>query len=211
MTHTLHRKGTLESLSHDFVIHSMPTKGINKEGARPALQGFLRIARKYNPVNTGDGKRGNQFGLDADDMYENLTTITHAVFTDEASVAAVLKELKEEDLGMSVTTSGLLDKLFECCRQAGITPHAMEHSLGVLGKTEKMIEPEIQQITTMCGHAMVSQGLVRRLIRKIKNGEMTAQEAGVELAKPCQCGVFNPVRAAELIEEHCALFGVTVR
>lgn len=211
MTHTLHRRGTADNLAHDFVVHSMPARGFNHVNAKPALQGFLDTARKHNPVNLGDGKRGNQFSLDYDDMHEHLGTITHAVFTTEDDLAAVLQELKEQDLGMSITASGLFEKLFSCCSKAGITPHAMEHSLGVLGNTSKLLEEEISQITTMCGHAMVSQGLVRRLIRKIKKGEITPEEAGIELAKPCQCGVFNPVRAAELIAEHCALFGVTVK
>ena len=209
MTHTLHRRGSKESLSHDFVIHSMPARGFNHEGARPKLQKFLEIVRRHGAVNTGDGKRGNQYYLEPDDMYENLATITHAVFTDEEALTEVLKELKEADVGMSITTSGLLDKLFACCSKAGITPYAMEHSLGILGNTTRLPDDEIMQITTMCGHAMVSQGLVRRLIRKIKKGEMTPAEAGIELAKPCQCGVFNPVRAAELIEEHCALYCVS--
>jgi hypothetical protein len=62
----------------------------------------------------------------------------------------------------------------------------------------------------MCGHAMVSQGLVRRMIRKLKSGEMTAREASIELTKQCQCGVFNPVRGEKLLEEYCALYSVTV-
>lgn len=211
MTHTLHRRGSKESLNHDFVIHSMPARGINHEGAKPKLQGFLSIARKYGAVNTGDGKRGNQYYLDPDDMYENLATITHAVFTDEEALTAALTDLKEQDLGMSITVSGLFEKLFACCHKAGITPHAIEHSLGVLGNTERLPDGNFMQITTMCGHAMVSQGLIRRLIRQIKDGEITPTEAGHELAKPCQCGVFNPVRAAELIEEFCALYSVSVK
>jgi hypothetical protein len=211
MTHTLHRRGTPQSLARDFVIHSMPARGFNHEGARPKLQKFLEIVRRHGAVNTGDGKRGNQFGLAPDDMYDNLATITHAVFTDEAALAEVLKELKEADAGMSITTSGLLEKLFACCAKAGITPFAIEHSLGVLGNTERLPDPDIMQVTTMCGHAMVAPGLVRRLIHKIKKGEMTPAEAGVELAKPCQCGVFNPVRAAELIEEFCAVYRVAVK
>ena len=211
MTHTLHRRGTIENLSHDFVVHSMPARGFNHENAKPALQAFLDIAKRHNPVNLGDGKRGNQYYLDYEDMREHLGTITHAVFTNEEDLAAVIAELAEQDLGMSITASGLLDKLFACCKKAGVTPHAMEHSLGVLGNTSKLLEEEVSQLTTMCGHAMVSQGLVRRLIRKIKKGELTPEEAGAELAKPCQCGVFNPVRAAELLAEYCALFGVTVR
>ncbi|MDR3562162.1 MAG: hypothetical protein P4N59_12105 [Negativicutes bacterium] len=209
MTHTLHRRGTPENLAHDFVIHSMPARGFNHEGARPKLQKFLEIVRRHGAVNCGDGKRGNQYYIEPDDMYDNLATITHAVFTDEEALAAALKELKEADVGMSITTSGLLEKLFACCDKAGIKPFAMEHSLGVLGNTERLPDDEVMQITTMCGHAMVSQGLVRRLIRKIKKGEMTPAEAGIELAKPCQCGIFNPVRAAELIEEYCALYCVS--
>lgn len=211
MTHTLHRRGTVENLSHDFVVHSMPARGFNHENAKPALQGFLDIARRHNPVNQGDGKRGNQYYLEPEDMREHLGSITHAVFSNEEDLAAVIAELAEQNLGMSITASGLFDKLFACCKKAGVTPHAMEHSLGVLGNTSKLLEEEVSQLTTMCGHAMVSQGLVRRLIRKIKEGELTPEEAGHELAKPCQCGVFNPVRAGELLAEHCALFAVTVR
>jgi hypothetical protein len=112
---------------------------------------------------------------------------------------------------MSITVSGLFETLFECCKKAEIVPHALEYSLGVLGKTEKLPETEVGQLTTMCGHAQVSQGLVRRMIRKIKAGDMTAEEASIELTKQCQCGVFNPMRGAELLEEYCALYSVTVR
>lgn len=211
MTHTLHRTGPKESFLHDFAMHSMPARGFNHEGATPKLQGFLQTAKEHNAVNLGDGKRGNKFAIEYDDMYAHLATITHAVFTEQDDVKAVLKELKEADYGMSITISGLFEKLFECCAHAGVHPHAIEHSLGVMGNTEKLPEPEISQITTMCGHAQVSQGLVRRLIRKIKKGQMTPEEAGIELAKPCGCGVFNPVRAAKLIEEFCALYCVSCR
>lgn len=211
MTHTLHRTGDKESFQHDFVMHSMPARGFNHEGARPKLQGFLQTAKAHNAVNLGDGKRGNIFKFEYEDMYSQLNTITHAVFTEQNNVAEALKDLKEADYGMSITMSGLFEKLFECCTHAGIHPHAIEHSLGVMGKTEKLPDVEISQITTMCGHAQVAQGLVRRLIRKIKKGEMTPEEAGFELAKPCGCGVFNPVRAARLIEEYCALYSVSWR
>jgi hypothetical protein len=211
MTHTLHRKGTPENLAHDFVIHSMPARGFNHENARPALQAFLAIARKHGAVNTGDGKRGNQYYLAPDDMYDNLATITHAVFTDEDALAAVLKELKEGDFGMSITTSGLFEKMFACCVKSGHAPHAIEHSLGALGNVDRLPDGNFMQVTTMCGHAMVAQGLIRRLLGKMKKGEISAAEAGVELAKPCQCGVFNPVRAAELMDEFCALYSVSVK
>ncbi|MDF2499734.1 MAG: hypothetical protein K0Q77_448 [Anaerosporomusa subterranea] len=212
MSHTLHRRGTPENLANDFPMHAMPARGFNHDGARPKLQKFLRIAHKHHPVNLGDVKLGNQFVTDYDDLHENLTiSSTHVVLADANDLTALLREVKEAELGMSLTVSGLFDKLFECCAQAGVKPHAVEHSLGVLGKTEKMPEEDISQVTTMCGHGMVAQGLVRRLIRKVKKGELTPEEAGIELAKPCRCGIFNPVRAAELIDDYCALFSVSVK
>ncbi|MDU4959192.1 MAG: hypothetical protein E6X17_00810 [Sporomusaceae bacterium] len=209
MSHTLHRRGTPENLSNDFPMHSLPARGFNHEDARPKLQEFLQIAARHHPVNLGDVKLGNRYVTSFDELYEKLTTSsTHAVLADEQDLTALLREVKAAELGMSLTISGLFDKLFACCAQAGVKPHAVEHSLGVLGKTEKMPEPEISQVTTMCGHGMVAPGLVRRLIRQVKKGTITPEEAGIELAKPCRCGIFNPVRAARLIDEYCALFSV---
>lgn len=212
MSHTLHRRGTPENLANDFPMHAMPARGFNHEGAGPKLQQFLKIAHTHNPVNLGDVKLGNQYVTDYEELYEKLTTSsTHVVLANQEDLTTLLAEVKKADLGMSLTVSGLFDKLFECCAQAGVQPHAVEHSLGILGKTEKMPEEEISQVTTMCGHGMVAQGLVRRLIRKVKKREMTPEEAGIELAKPCRCGIFNPARAAALIEEYCALFAVSMK
>jgi hypothetical protein len=189
----------------------MPATGFNKEGSRPKLQKFLSIVRKHNPVNSGESSLGNQYGVDPDYLYNGLSTVTHGVYTDEETFAAVLSEVNEAEIGMSVTLSGLTDKLFACCKKVGIKPYAIEHSLGVLGKKDGMPDDEVMQLTSMCGHAMVSQGLVRRIIYEIKEEKLTAQKAALELAKPCQCGVFNPVRAAELLEEFCALYSVSVK
>ena len=212
MSHTLHRRGTPENLENDFPMHALPARGFNHEGARPKLQKFLEIAHAHNPVNLGDVKLGNKYVTDYAELYEKLTiSSTHAVLADKEDLAALLADVKDAELGMSLTISGLFERLFECCAKAGVKPHAVEHSLGVLGRTEKMPEEEIAQVTTMCGHGMVAQGLVRRLVRKVKDGEMTPEEAGIELAKPCRCGIFNPARAAMLIDEYCALFTVQVK
>ena len=37
MTHTLHRAGSEQSLSDDFVVLMMPSKDINHEGSAPKL------------------------------------------------------------------------------------------------------------------------------------------------------------------------------
>ena len=44
----------------------------------------------------------------------------------------------------------------------------------------------------------------------MKEGKLTLPEAGRELAKPCQCGVFNPARAAAMVEEIMCLWGIHV-
>jgi len=36
--------------------------------------------------------------------------------------------------------------------------------------------------------------------REIDEGRITSGEAGRRLAEPCVCGIFNPARAEELLE-----------
>jgi len=48
------------------------------------------------------------------------------------------------------------------------------------------------------------------MISDIKDGRRTVQEAAEELAKPCQCGIFNPKRAAAMLDEILCLWGVRV-
>ncbi len=62
-------------------------------------------------------------------------------------------------------------------------------------------EEPVLGITTMCGHGMVAANLVREMAQQVKKGRKTLQEAGIELAKPCQCGIFNPKRAESLLEK----------
>jgi hypothetical protein len=47
---------------------------------------------------------------------------------------------------------------------------------------------------------MVASNLVKSLVDDLKAGQVTADEAGKELAKQCACGIFNPARAAELLQ-----------
>jgi Fe-S-cluster-containing dehydrogenase component len=46
---------------------------------------------------------------------------------------------------------------------------------------------------------MVSPRLVERQVKDILRGVRSVEEAAIELAKPCTCGVFNPKRAEELL------------
>ena len=130
------------------------------------------------------------------------TRWSSAVYTDFEDVKAVLKELNEADLGISVVFSGLFDKVHEACREAGTNPHTVNMSGETFGKLDLLPEPKMLEITTMCGHHMVSPFLVRHLANRVKRGQMTAEDASVELAKQCTCNFFNVVRGNKLLKEY---------
>ncbi len=201
MTHTLHRRGTPENLANDYVVFAMSAKGINEKDSATKMRQFMQIAQRYNPVNLGDMKTGNTYSVGTEKVMADIkdTSIVHAVFTDLETVAKVVQEVKDADLGMSVIISGLFDSAKECCQKTGLTLHTVEHSLDIWGKTEKLTPGDVLEVTTMCGHGMVAANLVVSMAEDIKAGRLSPEEAAEELAKQCCCGIFNPVRAAELL------------
>ena len=56
-------------------------------------------------------------------------------------------------------------------------------------------------MTTMCGHHQVSPRLVEKMADDVKTGHLTPEAAAEQLAYPCVCDIFNPVRAATLLAE----------
>jgi hypothetical protein len=205
MTNTLHRQGTLESLKNDYVIFAHTAKGITREGSAPKLQEFMRICLKYDPVNIGDGKQGNihQDDIDIQRLISNQGdgAGAAAVFTDLNTLQKVIEELIKADLGISINISGLLDGVQQCCRNAGIERHSLEHSVGFWGAKDRLPEREILEFNTMCGHGMVSFNLIRKMIEYVKLRRLTPKKAAEIMAKCCECGVFNPLRAEILIEK----------
>jgi len=77
--------------------------------------------------------------------------------------------------------------------------HTAQCPLGVWGKTDRLPPEEILDITTMCGHGMISSSLVRRMAREVSQGLISFEEAAGKLARPCSCGIFNPKRAEDLL------------
>ena len=198
MTHTLHRRGTAESLSEDYVMLTIQAVGINDDGAVPKMQEFLRIALRHNPKNIGSVSMGGMIDK-PEEVIANLEKIGHAVFDNKEAVTAVLKELKEADLGMSVVVSGIFKNVDECIEKAGLKHHTANFSLGIWGRTEKLPSNDILEITTMCGHALISPSLVKAMVAEIKAGTKTPEAAAKVLMPQCACGVFNPARAAKLL------------
>ena len=204
MTNTLHRQGKTHNLKKDFVVFMTAAPGINREGSASKLQEFMRICQKYHPINMGSVKQGNihKDGVEIEKFIANLSegAGTTAVFTDLDTVRKVIEELIRADLGISINISGLLDEVQQCCRTAGITRHSAEHSLGFWGARERLPEREILEINTLCGHGMISFNLIRKMIEYVKLRRLTPKKAARIMAKCCECGAFNPVRAEELLE-----------
>ena len=198
MTHTLHRRGSRQSLEHDYPMLAIKAVGYNDEGSELKLRKFLEIARRHNPVNLGSTV-ANVFQKPAEEVLDGAGKVSHAVFSNKEDLLAMMKDLKEADLGMSVVVSGLVDEVDECCQRAGIQRHTVEFSLGIWGKKELLPPDDILEVTTMCGHAMVSPRLVASMVEEVRRGKMSAADAGKALAPQCTCGVFNPVRAGELV------------
>jgi len=198
MTHTLHRRGTPESLSEDYVMLMIHAVGVNDENTAPKFQEFLRIALRHNPVNIGSVSMGGMMER-KDEVIANAQKIGHAVFDNPQAVTDMLNELKKADLGMSVVVSGIYENVDKCMEKAGLKHHTGNFSLGIWGKTEKLPPNDILEVTTMCGHALISANLVRAMVQDIKAGTKTPEEAAKILAPQCACGVFNTKRAAKLM------------
>ena len=205
MTNTLHRQGTVEELKGDYVIFTTTAREITKEGSGPKIREFLRICQKYNPINTGSSKKGNllQDGMEVDELIAGLGdgATSAAVFTDLDSLKKVIGELIEADLGISINVSGLLDGVQECCRAGGTERHSVEQSLGFWGANDQLPERDVLALNSLCGHGLVSFNFIHKMIDYVKMRRLTPEEAARIMGKSCECGVFNTVRAAKLLEK----------
>ncbi len=204
MTHSLHRRGDVESLKEDFVVLATPAIGFNHEGSGPKLKDILRMAKESGVVNIGDVIHGSIFsGADFDQIESHLKDggRVRGVFADKEKLREFLQKARDKDAGLSMTVSGLMEDVFEVANDLGLTPHSVNLSLGIWGKRILLPSEEILEFTTMCGHGLISSELVGQCLRDIKTGSITTDQAVEKLAKPCVCGLFNTVRAKHLIEK----------
>jgi hypothetical protein len=202
VTHSLHRTGSEQSLSDDFVLLMMPSKDINHEGSAPKLRRFFELAVESGAIKIGDCRSGNEYhqgGVDKMMVNVEDRAVIHAVFKDEQTMVSMLTALRQEDLGLSVVVSGLFDNVEKCCQEVGLEKHTINQSMGRWGRVDQLPPEPVLEVNTMCGHGMVTVGLIRKVVEEIRAGDITAEEGAEELFKPCMCGIFNPHRAARLL------------
>lgn len=203
MTHTLHRSGTIESLRGDYVWLMYQAKGINDQNIKPKAEEFIAAAEAVGCENWGDVKSGSILELGAQTVKERISDKSRlrGVFTSRQQVVAFLRDMKERQVGLSVVISGLLDEVLPACAQAGVTPHTINYSFGVWGKKDMLPSEETLAVTTMCGHHQISPKLVEFYQARVRAGKIKPERAALKLAAFCPCGIFNHIRAAQVLAE----------
>ncbi|MDI6756256.1 MAG: hypothetical protein QME78_17940, partial [Thermodesulfobacteriota bacterium] len=132
----------------------------------------------------------------------------YCVFNTREKLKEALSGIKKLDEGISVVVSGLSDQVREIAAEIGLNPHTINLSLGIHGRTDRLPPPDIRQFTTMCGHGMIAPALVRDVIRRVKRGSLNLWDGSLILAAPCTCGIYNPHRSQEMLQELVPLYTV---
>lgn len=201
MTHTLHRRGTMESLRTDYVIFGITAQQFNGKGSAPVLKKFFEIVAPFNPNNMGDMRQGSQMTITNLPEGVRDNSIVHAVFNDAQTVENVVAALKEADLGISIVISGLCDDVSTIAKKTGVQLHTQEVSLGIHGNLRKLPPEDFLHVTTQCGHGLIATNLVKSMVEKIKKGKVAPQKAAEEICKQCTCGVGNLKRTEAVLKD----------
>ncbi len=221
MTNTLHRYGSPESAADDYIVFTLTSKGINDEGSDAKARLFLQAALRFNPVNMASGHNGGlarpnkKLNLFTAYLFSRKHAVTPAeviaeaglpghgtvVFDNKAAFEGFVAEVKKLDLGLSVNASALVEDTRCACQKAGFHPHSVEYSLGFHGRTDRLPDGRILELTTMCGHGMVSSAFAQKMLLMVKEGRVSPERASQYMSKFCTCGVFNPSRATRVLRE----------
>lgn len=232
MTNTLHRYSEHYAVepapnpapvADDYIVFAMASKNINDDNLVEKYREFLRLALKHKPVNIGDATKGGMIRPrgnmhptahwardqrpDPQQVIAGIDghTTVAAAFDNYAAMRAFVEELKSADLGISINLSAPMDEAKRCCDDAGIRRHSVEYSLGFRGRVEKLPDATTLEISTMCGHGMISANFTKKMVDWVKENRRTPEEAVCYMARFCACGVFNMARAERIIRQACGL------
>jgi hypothetical protein len=228
MTNTLHRYSehyaferlpNPQPVQDDFIVFAMASRGINDDGLVENYRAFLRLALTHNPVNLGDATKGGMLRPqpdlnpkahwnrdqrpNPDQVIEGIDghTTVAAVFGNYPDMKAFVDDLCRAKLGISVNISAPIQDAERCCHETGITRHSVEYSLGFCGRVDKLPDATVLELTTMCGHGMISGHLAKKMIDWAKENRRSPMELASTMARFCSCGVFNTRRAERILDE----------
>ncbi|MDI6726490.1 MAG: hypothetical protein QMD32_05960, partial [Smithellaceae bacterium] len=89
---------------------------------------------------------GKLYDLEA--LKKAKSRIIHVVFKDRETLQACLKEIKEREFGISTVISALCSETQKICSEIGLSPHTVNYSLGIHGKTDRVPVGEALEIHT---------------------------------------------------------------
>lgn len=210
MTHTLLRLGTPEDRKDDYPWLITPREGVNDRNLPEKLEKVVKIIEESGIQLWGFGAFKNSLMAPKEKMLEELKEVAvkrpaaarlRGVCTSKEQLKKFIMKYKEADVGISLTVSGIIEDILEVSKELGIKPHSINLSLGVWGKKELLPAMKVLEVTTMCGHSLVSPRFVQYLVNKIKKGEITPKAAALLLARQCPCGIFNVVRTERKLKE----------
>ena len=96
----------------------------------------------------------------------------------------------------------MIDEVDACLGDLDLRPHTIQYALGPFGRTERLPGEDVLEITTMCGHHLVSPRFVEMKMRAVYDGAITSEAAAESMCELCLCKIFNRRRAAALMEDH---------
>lgn len=207
MTHTLHRFGDRKN---DIAWLITPRIGVNTNNLPAKLKTIISILDEVGIKMWGFGASKNTFMVPRETLVKELMETAEkqpgvarlrGVINSRDQLEKFVKRLKEADVGLSVTISWLIEDTLKLCKELNIKPHSINISLGVWGRKDLLPDSKILEVTTMCGHGMVSPRLVSYVIDEIRKGRMTPKSAAILLARQCPCGVFNIEKAEKLLAQ----------
>ncbi len=213
MTHSLHREGPLDLLDKEYVLFIYPARGFNYDGSGPKARRLMEMLYTQGPANmlVTSLRRNMYSGVPQEEILGSIKdgSKIYSVFTEKEKIKKTLARIMEMDEGLSIMVSGVIDRVRDLAGELGLKPHTINLSLGIHGRMDHLPPADIRQFTTMCGHGMVSPRLVRDVIRRIKTGKLDFWEGSLILAGPCTCGIYNPERSREMLEDLVPLYTIT--
>jgi hypothetical protein len=203
MTHTLLRTGDIESQKEEFCWLVHQTKGANDANCVEKALEYIAVVELVGGDNWGDKKTGSVLKVGAQLIKENLKDNSHigGVFSSREKTVEFIRKIIAKDLGLSVIISGVLPEIAQICSEVGIVPNSANFSLGIWGRKEKLPDEKTLSITTMCGHHTVPRKYVEFIEKKVDAGIISPEEGAQQLASFCYCGMFNPVRCADILSK----------
>lgn len=202
MTHTLNRTGLAEEKNCEEIIFLAMVHAKYKNEKVEEMKELASLIVKYNPSNFIGAPTG--FTPEVLVKVAGRLSIITAVFRDMETVSKLIQEVKAKKLGLSIVLSGLFSDINHVCQETGLKEHTHNISLGIFGQTEELPEKEVMDITTQCGHALISPHYVKHLLKKVGKGKMTSEEVAKLLIKPCVCGIGNAERIEKILDSMAA-------